>query len=286
MTTPAELARIALRGALDIRKKTSTAITSPICIYDVAEALNVEVKFVPYTSLGGMFAKTANVILIPTLRPAGRRAFSCAHELGHWYFGHGDRIDEDTLEDGNYLNSDEERLVNSFAAHLLMPKWALISALKKRSWDALTLTSERAYHLANQFGVGYETIIRHLSTTLNILPEADAKSLLRETPKQIRKQTLGFECPNHLVLLDKEWSDVSVDLSVGDQVLVTDKVILSDAPCFTWRNHPRGFLLEARAPGIARIESSDENWAAFIRVSRKDFVGRSIYRHLEDSDVD
>ena len=47
-----------------------------------------------------------------------------------------------------------------------------------------------------------------------------------------------------------------------------------------------GLLIEGHVPGIARLESLDRSWAAFIRVSRENFEGRSIYRHLEDPDVD
>jgi hypothetical protein len=46
-----------------------------------------------------------------------------------------------------------------------------------------------------------------------------------------------------------------------------------------------GVVVTARVPGISRAESADGAWAVFVRVSRKDFVGRSTYRFLEDPDV-
>lgn len=42
-----------------------------------------------------------------------------------------------------------------------------------------------------------------------------------------------------------------------------------------------GRLISATRPGIARIDDSS-GWSAFIRVSRREFVGREIFRHLEE----
>src|SRR5436309_2438353 len=88
------LARHALRGALATRHRASIAKSAPICVYDLAKQLGLDVRFHGGSSFGGAYAKASRTILVPSLRPAGRRAFTCGHELGHWYFGHGTRIDE------------------------------------------------------------------------------------------------------------------------------------------------------------------------------------------------
>src|SRR5437868_6051851 len=88
------LGRTALRVALELRHRVGVSKRDPICIYDVAGHLGIEVIFHPANTLGGMFSKTNNAIIVPTLRPPGRQAFTCAHELGHWYFDHGNCIDK------------------------------------------------------------------------------------------------------------------------------------------------------------------------------------------------
>ena len=87
------LARRALRGALETRRRVRASTLDPVCVYDLAEQLGIEVKFFAGNSFGGMYVKTSQTILVPSLRPPGRRAFTCAHEIGHWFFGHGTRID-------------------------------------------------------------------------------------------------------------------------------------------------------------------------------------------------
>ena len=42
-------------------------------------------------------------------------------------------------------------------------------------------------------------------------------------------------------------------------------------------------LFRARRPGLGKIRNN-EGWSAFVRVSRRAFVGRSIFRHLAEED--
>lgn len=280
------LGREALRGALDVRRRGQVAVSEPVCVYDLAESLGVEVKFVTANSLGGMFAKTANTILVPSLRPSGRRAFTCAHELGHWYFEHGDRIDELTIEEADCNSPREEQLADLFASHLLMPKWAVNAAISQRNWDARHLTAHRAYILACQMGVGYETILRHMWRTLHMISQPQAEALLKKTPKQIRREIIGSDTPDHIVITDMAWTAVPIDLQVGEKAIVPDTVISDSSHVRMIAALDSGLLLEARRPGITRLTTGDGSWSAFVRISRREFTGRSIYRHLEDSDVD
>jgi hypothetical protein len=66
--------------------------------YAAAESFRLRVTF-SATSMEGFYFKPAN-ILVSSLRPVGRRAFTCAHELGHHWFGHGSTIDQ-LQEDGH-----------------------------------------------------------------------------------------------------------------------------------------------------------------------------------------
>jgi hypothetical protein len=44
----------------------------------------------------------------------------------------------------------------------------------------------------------------------------------------------------------------------------------------------KGELFESVQPGHGRLVDGESGWASFVRVSRRSFVGRSIYRHLEE----
>jgi len=40
-------------------------------------------------------------------------------------------------------------------------------------------------------------------------------------------------------------------------------------------------ILQAVSPGIDRIADSQKNWSAFVRVSPREFIGRSCFRFEE-----
>src|SRR5437868_6802416 len=152
MSNGKEAGRQALRGAIEIRKRTSASNSQPICVYDTAERLGLEVIFRPELSLGGMYSKAPRVILIPAQRPPGRQAFTCAHEIGHWYYGHGTAIDEINDLEQYSENKPEERLVDIFASYLLMPPWAVNEAFARRGWSPSNCEPIQVYTVAGQLG--------------------------------------------------------------------------------------------------------------------------------------
>src|SRR4051794_12498608 len=79
-----ELAREALRQALQARTRQKLELTDAIAIFDVTERLGIEeVRFVDIPSLEELYWKDERKILVSSHRPAGRQAFNCAHGLGH-----------------------------------------------------------------------------------------------------------------------------------------------------------------------------------------------------------
>lgn len=280
------LARRALRGALEVRNKAQVPLSAPLCIYDVAaDKLKIEVRFHSGGSFGGMYAKETGTILVPSERPPGRRAFTCAHELGHWYYGHGTKVEDMGEMEKGVTDDPEEILVNQFAGHLLMPKWAIEKALLDRDLRLATATDRDIYGLACQFGVGFGTMITHLRYGLNLLRDNQVDHLLRTSPKIIKERLLGRKFPAHLVLVDSAWKqDLPIDLEVGDGALLTFRARPEND-----RLHSEqivgGCLIIAEKPGLSKVSALSSPWAAFVRISRKGFTGRSIYRHLEDPDA-
>jgi Zn-dependent peptidase ImmA (M78 family) len=279
-----EVGRQALRNALETRRRVSTSKSQPICVYDVAEHLGVKVIFCPESSLGGLYTKTSQTILVPAHRPPGRQAFTCAHELGHYLFGHGSRVDEIKDIDRNDITDPEERLVNTYAGYLLMPPWAVKEAFARRQWNPNKCTPLQAYTVAVQLGVSYTSLVQYLLISLNLISESQAKKLLKTTPKQIRRSILGSDCTRYLVIADQAWAQVAIDLQVGDIAILPSNVRLEGSSIAVLDKHDLGSLIEGRAPGISRAESFDGSWASFIRVPRKDYIGWNAYRHWEDPD--
>lgn len=278
------LARRALRGALEVRKKAGLSLSVPICIYDLAgKTLKVEIRFQAGPTFGGMYAKETQTILVPSERPAGRRAFTCAHELGHWYYKHGTRIEDLAEQEKGSSDDPDEILANQFAANLLMPKWAMEQMFKERSIDPSSVSDIQMYAAACQFGVGYETMIQHLRFGLGFISSNSSERLLQSSPKSIKRNLLGELFPNHLVVVSKTWNSVAIDLEVGDGAFLNFPA-RSDGAHLVAGDSKTGSLFVATRPGITKIEAVGDNWAAFARISRKGFTGRSTFRHLEDPD--
>lgn len=286
MKPSVELLRTGVRGALEVRLVAQLRNDQPICVYDLADQLGVEVKFCSWKSFGGMYTKSSQTILVPTLRPPGRRAFTCAHELGHWYFDHGSRIDAATFTEQACDDDPDEQLAHIFASHLLMSTWAVKKAFEKRNLNPEHASPIQVYSVSMQLGVGYSTLILHLAYALRLISEMRAKILLRTSPSDIRNEILGSNKAPHLVIADIEWTDVPIDLQVGDMAILPSNAKVEGPAASVIDKHRLGLLIQAQSPGISRAELPNSNWAAFVRVSRKDYEGRSRYRHLEDPDVD
>lgn len=280
------LARLALRGALEIRRRGKVPKDAPVCVFDLAERLGLEVRFCAAASFEGMYAKGSSTILVPSLRPPGRQAFNGGHEMGHWYFGHGSRIDELPEFAPEDRNDPDEWMANLFAAYLLMPSWAVEASFKRRDLDPATCTPPQLYLVACELGVGYETLIQHLRWSLHVITPARAMVLAETTPKAIREQAIGKGITKHLVLADTAWDAGHIDLQVGHAALLPIGAVLEGTAVEVLGDLPTGRLVQGRKPGIARAFLEGAPWAKFVRVSRADFEGRSLYRHLEDSDVD
>ncbi len=279
-------AREALRGALDVRRRAGVSKVDPVCVYDLAQRLDLEVRFAGGGSFGGMYERRSQTVVVPSLRPPGRRAYSCAHEMGHWYFRHGTRVDRTEDLEQLHERAPDERLANLFAGYLLMAQWAVEAQFEARGWKPSSATPMQIYVVAGVLGVGYTTLVQHLCWSLQILDRTRVEELLRTTPKQLRFALLGDNAVPHILTADRDWPmHLPIDLQVGEGAIVPQDAAIDGNSAVIKEAVDTGSLLLATAPGVSRIESARERWSVFLRVSRRDFAGRSIYRHLEDCDV-
>ena len=288
MSSRADIARRALAAALRVRQQAGIGVGSPLCPFDLAEHMGVDVWFSDIASLEGMHVEAEQpLLLVGSGRPAGRQAFTCAHELGHRHFRHGTRVDQ-LLSDGKPGSrfDPEEFAADAFGGFLLMPKSAVMRGFVSRRWRPEQCAPEQAYVVASWLGVSYEALITHLAWSLRLLARAEAERLLRTRLADIRGTIVGQGVPGHLVVADRQWFGRAVDVCVGDHILAPAGSLIPDGLVEHMGEHASGSLLRASRPGIGRVISADGRWSTFLRVMRAGYVGRATYRHLEDPDCD
>ena len=274
----------AFAAALRMRKNAGYRLDEAICVYDLAERLGIEVRFTDIPSMEGMlYCNPDPVIIVTSLRPLGRRSFTCAHELGHFHYGHGTVVDELVGKSPNVGFDPKEFVADCFAGALIMPKLAVERAFSLRNWSIERSIPGQIYTVSNYFGVGYSTLVHHLSKSLRLLPASRAEELLKVGPRKAQAQVIGWKSEDKAWVVDPHWRGRAIDVEVGDLILVQGKTgfegsCLEGIECFGRRR-----LFRACQPGLGRVYNT-EGWSAFVRVSRREFVGRSIFRHLPEED--
>jgi len=281
------LALQAVHSALRMRVRLGRPLDRAVCPYDLAIAMGIALRFVAIPSFEGMYRTGSRpMVVLNSLRPAGRRAFNCAHELGHHAFNHGDSIDEllERAEDEE-RRDPKEFAANRFAAALLMPKIAVERAFAQRGWDLRTPTPAQVYLVAGYLGVGYTTLVSYMQGTLRFVSLTHAKMLRRYAPKDIRFGIVGAGVPYDLVVVDEMWEGRPIDLEVGDVALLPDRCSV-EGTSLEVGALPSPRLVRAAAPGISQILFPSNQNSLSVRVSRREFTGLAQYRHFEDSDDD
>ncbi|MGB2604929.1 MAG: ImmA/IrrE family metallo-endopeptidase, partial [Candidatus Sulfotelmatobacter sp.] len=218
-----ERRRLALRAssmALRIRQQYGIALDQPCCVYDLAEKMGVEVRFAELPSAEGVYSPGKPVAIVSSLRPPGRQAFTCAHELGHHAYGHGEQFDELIEDRGKRRRYDPKEFeADCFASALLMPKTALLKGLALRRWSPKNISAAQMYALASWLGVGYATLIGNMQWGMNLLERNQAAALEKLKGPQIRESIIGCKCkePSETTVIDSDvWPD-QIDLLIEDQ---------------------------------------------------------------------
>lgn len=283
-----ELGRQALAAALKVRQQHEIELWEPISIYDLAQDMGIEVRFLDVPSLEEIYLKTIpRRIMVSSLRPSGRQAFNCAHGVGHSIFNHGDKIHElvEKSQSGERFDP-EEFLADTFAGFLLMPKVCVSKGFADRELDPKSSEPADFYAIACWLGVGYSTLIDHMVLSLRMLSSVRGESVKKLAPKQIRSSILGYEINENLIIVDSHWGGRAIDVQVGDHILLPAGTEV-EGQCITFhKSHPQGIIVHSVAPGIGRVFHWKNNWAGYVRVARRDFVGRACFRHLEDPDYE
>lgn len=281
------LASQAASRALRLRMANGYRQWQPLSVLDLAQKIGVDVRFIDIPSMEGIYCQgKVPTIIISSLRPIGRQNFTCAHELGHHNMEHGEQYDELVEQ----RNSDRNRFppqeieADSFASALLMPKIAVERAFFVRGIEPKKCTPESVFSISSWLGVGYQTLINHMRIGLGLLDNQHALHLERHKPHAIRKKMLGQECRENLHVVDMHWLDRAVDAWVSDLILLPPNVVVEGACIQLIETGPHRSIAQTVSPGIGRISMADSTWATFVRVSKKEYIGRAIYRYEEDVD--
>jgi len=293
-----------------------------VCPYDAAERLGIEVRFVDFPSMEGMYIKgtlqsASPHILVSALRPFGRQASTGAHELGHHVFGHVTRIDQ-YIPGGGAVGSaigedalgpkpprapsihrkrydPDEILADAFGAFFLVPKPAVERGFGDRGLAPATATPAECFAVAGWLGVGYTMLVHQMRSSLGLMSSARAAQLLAVKPKSIREQLIGLGMQNDVFVVDHAWLGRAVDLQVGDIAVVpahtrieptTGRLspVVRNAPGEMTETANGLPAFEATAPGLGRLVGTD--WAVYVRVAKREYVGRNIFRHMEREEGD
>jgi Zn-dependent peptidase ImmA (M78 family) len=277
-----ELARQAARAAARLRANHGIGPAEGLCPYDLAQKLGLLVQIVAIPNLEGMYSPAVLKVLIGVDRPPGRRRYTCGHEIGHHVFDHGYRIDE--LDESNSSpKSPEEFLAQRFSGALLMPKLAVDRAFHVRGWAMQKLVPEQFFMIAQEFGVGFRTIITHLSI-LTQITRSQADELRRASLPDLRYLASGFKVEKDAFCVDRHWNRSTVDVEIGDTLIVPQGTKF-EGHCGKLVNDPKLHVL-ALVPGVAPLYIPDRQLPVMLRVSRRNFVGLARYRFLEESNAD
>jgi Zn-dependent peptidase ImmA (M78 family) len=271
-----QLATAAAHAAARVRASLNIGATDTVCPFDIAASLGVKVWFVNGPSLEGIFTPDpVPTIVVSSQRPAGRQRFTCGHEIGHFVFQHGERIDEYSTT----RRSPEEFVADRFSSALLMPKLAVLSAFRRWAVDPRRASPVELFCVCQDLGVGYATLIEYLHRTVKLLQESQSRDLLRRQPKAIKEELAGTTPSGDVFVVDDRWGARPVDLQQDDLV----KVEASTATMGATLAREAATLIRAIRPGLTSVTTGTGR-SIPVRVKRREYAGLSRYRYLDDQD--
>jgi Zn-dependent peptidase ImmA (M78 family) len=278
------LAMKGMQAAVAARSKAGCDQKSPVCVYGICEVNKVTVRFNDI-SMEGMYDRTPLPrIHVSALRPVARRNFTCAHELGHHLFGHGSTIDELRMEDADEEKAPDEILADAFASFLLMPTLGIREAFTRRGLVPEKATPLELYAVACNFGVGQSTLVNHLAFSVGAISRKRRNVIGKTTPKAIRTALLGDDVSDHMTYVDELWNSSTLDAEQGALLFLPRRAVFDTDFLVPERQIQNGVLLRAVRPGISRVAIPGTDWATYVRIARRRYVGLAKYRHLEESD--
>lgn len=156
----------------------------------VAAQEGVTVMLRPLDKLLGAFIRQdASGILINSERSAGLIHMTCAHELGHYFMGHGTTADE-KIDYGTSADRIEQE-ADWFAYQLLTPRLLLAHVIRRKGWSMQSLKDPLLlYQLSLRLGIGYEATLWSLYRQ-KLLDRPTVQGMLKVQPAEIKRKLIG-----------------------------------------------------------------------------------------------
>jgi len=149
--------------AIDTRKKLKEDENTPINIFGIVEQIpDLTIVFAAMSdNISGMCIKTGNkknaVIAINTKMTHGRKRFTLAHELYHYYYSDELKI---ICESNLQTTSGDEVKANLFASYLLMPDYSLKTFIRDDCNNQINIDS--ILKIENYYGVSRAALLVRL----------------------------------------------------------------------------------------------------------------------------
>jgi Zn-dependent peptidase ImmA (M78 family) len=274
----------ASQEAADARDDAGMNQDAPIAIFDITPKLGADVLFADIDMEGIYERSFAPRVILSPYRPLVRRAFNCAHELGHHRYGHGSTIHELKSVHENKRPSEipEEIAANAFAGFFMMPALGIERALHRRKTTSRAVSPFELYAIACDFGVGYKTLVTHLGYGLREIGESRKRELEKWKVQDLRRQVLGYAESSPLIVLDELSETSTVEIEVQSAILVPTHTKLFNNVLLFERQVRSRKLYRAVRQGYTSIEIA--NRPIEIRVMPKRYLGWAQYRYMEDPD--
>ena len=187
-----------LHDQFDIYEQLKTG-TASIDVFSIITQLGIKLLFKPLDGLLGLyFPSESPGILVTTKRDLHVQRFTAAHELGHFVLQHKTvSLDEDVgfVARGSFGDDFQEIAADAFAAEFIVPKWLLVSHIKKQDWSKnQILRSEIVYQLSLRLGLSYEATCWTLHSH-GFLSKSQVNTLRTYPPKESKQKILNDLTP-------------------------------------------------------------------------------------------
>ena len=251
---------------------------APCDVYELISR-TLDLQFVDIPSLEGMYLEEAEAkrICVCAHRPVGRQKFTTAHELGHHLLGHGTQIDAGFEIDKVVPDYIEEQAADVFARYLLMPPRAVHAGFRNRGLSPLTDDPRSFYCVSSWLGVGYTTLVQHMTCTLNLLSKTRSDMLQNTAVKELKTSLVGVSTTNDVWQLDDLWDGFVVHAQLGDFLLGLSDV---EQQCGTLsRFRDDTWVATAVGSGTYALRNGG---SIKVCVSKRDFAGFYEYRYMPE----
>ena len=270
-----KLGQSAAKAALKYRLDHGLGFDEPCDIFQLIANEKIDLQFVDIPSLEGMFLHEPEVtrICVSALRPWGRQRYTAAHELGHCALGHGTQVDMAIDQrDRQSPLSDEEILAEGFARFTLMPPRAVTRAFAGRQqYDARSIFEASCW-----LGVGYETLIRQMHSSLRLISESEQATFLRSQRRDLCRSIAGVpDLEADVWPLDERWCDRRVHTQLGD---IIQGVCAKDSTLMRPISATMSLVEHVGRETVDLISGGNVT----ISASKRSFVGFYDYRYMPE----